>query len=603
MNLARARNLIAFVFLVMTSLCAVLYFQQIGAFRPLDRFILDQLQAFNRSHYPKPAPPVVIVGLDESFLNAMPVPLSLSHFELADALQAISAGGARVIGMDLVLPEKRFDQIVRSDRDSDTFHKALLKGLLKASRQTPVVTGKVWDAEHNRFRPVQVDYLSILKQQRGHFSPYASALFCADSDGRVRAFPGADCQPDGTDSGLALEMLHAAGFKPLARPDGLINYQIGQPFRYIPMGEVLRNYQDNHLAWLRNTFEGKPVLIGSVLDNLDGHRAPLPIASWLGDRTLVPGVLVHGQILRSLMAGALIHPLGAMWSFVLMCVGLLAWCGRSGWVKAWGFVLVVGVSLMLNVVLLQKNMWFAPAGLWVLGTCMAVARVAWDGMNDLAEKKRLRAAFGGYVSPPVLDEILSGRLHASQGGVHCEVCVLFSDIRGFTTLSEAMPAAEVVALLNHYFARMTRIVHKHQGTVDKFIGDGLMAFFGAPNSLPNAPANATACALEMLQALAEINAERESRGQFPLKIGIGLHAGAALVGHIGSPDRYEYTAIGDTINVASRVEGLCKDVGSSLLCTARVADSVASEYDLSSRGHWPLKGHSDMEIFEIKGPK
>lgn len=602
--MARARSLIAFTLLVTTLLCGVLFLQQSGAFRPLDRFVLDHLQSFNRNHYPKVAPPVVIVGLDESFLNAMPVPLSLSHFELADALQAISSGNARVIGMDLVLPEKRFDQITRNDRDTaDSFHKALLKGLLKSSRHTPVVTGKVWDSEHERFRPVQVDYLSILKQQGGKFSPYASALFCADSDGRVRAFPGAACQPDGTDSGLALEMLHAAGLHLQSSPRGLINYQIGQAFRYIPMADVLRHYQDGHVAWLRNTFEGKPVLIGSVLDNLDGHRAPLPLAAWLGDRTLVPGVLVHGQILRSLMANALIHPIHPLWSFALMCVGLLAWCGRSGWLKAWGFVLVVGVSLMLDVVLLQKNLWFEPSALWVLGTCMAVARVGWDGVRDLAEKKRLRSAFGGYVSPQVLNEILSGRLHANHGGVHCEVCVLFSDIRGFTTLSEAMPASEVVALLNNYFARMTRIVHKHRGTVDKFIGDGLMAFFGAPNTLPNASANAAACALDMLQALNEMNAERAAKGQFALNIGIGLHTGEALVGHIGSPDRYEYTAIGDTINVASRVEGVCKAAGANLLCTARVADSIVTAYDLLNRGKWPLKGHSDMEIFEIKGSK
>jgi adenylate cyclase len=179
--------------------------------------------------------------------------------------------------------------------------------------------------------------------------------------------------------------------------------------------------------------------------------------------------------------------------------------------------------------------------------------------------------------------------------------VLFSDIRGFTTLSEKLPAQEIVALLNRYFARMTAVIHRHGGTVDKFIGDGMMAVFGAPNILPCPEHNALEAARDMLAALDELNGELAREGRAPLAIGVGLHSGEAVIGHIGSPDRHEYTAIGDTVNTAARLESLCKDLGSPIVCSEIVFSAAGAPAFLVSHGERQLKGrHVAITVYGMQ---
>ena len=144
---------------------------------------------------------------------------------------------------------------------------------------------------------------------------------------------------------------------------------------------------------------------------------------------------------------------------------------------------------------------------------------------------------------------------------------------------------------------MSSVVHRHDGTVDKFIGDGLMAFFGAPNPLANPQQNALAAAQEMLHELAALNRELLAEGRTPLAIGIGLHCGEAVVGPIGSPERHAYTAIGDTVNTAARLEGLCKDLGYPVLCSAAVVQALGRPELLVPLGSQPLKGRSPIDVF------
>jgi class 3 adenylate cyclase len=205
--------------------------------------------------------------------------------------------------------------------------------------------------------------------------------------------------------------------------------------------------------------------------------------------------------------------------------------------------------------------------------------------------------FGGYVSPSVLQEILAGRLNPELAGERVNLCVLFSDIRGFTTLSEGRDPEYVIGLLNRYFEQMAPPIHAHGGAVISYMGDGIMAHFGHPAALDNPCLAAFEASKDMLEALKALNREFEAEGLPVLKIGIGLHMGPAVVGHIGSRERHEYTAIGDTVNVASRVEGLTKEAGVPLLVTAAVAALLPDSLGLVPMGEKPIKGRSAMAVF------
>jgi class 3 adenylate cyclase len=223
-------------------------------------------------------------------------------------------------------------------------------------------------------------------------------------------------------------------------------------------------------------------------------------------------------------------------------------------------------------------------------------RNGYDTLLKLRERRRLRASFGGYVSPSVMEEILAGRIRPELGGVNQYVCVLFSDIRGYTTRSEGMTPEQVIRFLNRYFERTVALIHGRGGVVVSFMGDGVMAVFGAPKPLDNPCRDAFEAARSMLAYVAELNGEFRAEGVLPIEIGIGLHAGEAVVGHVGSSARHDYTAIGDVTNVASRLESLTKEAGYRVVASSVVAERLGAQEGLDFLGPMAIKGHSPVEV-------
>lgn len=200
-------------------------------------------------------------------------------------------------------------------------------------------------------------------------------------------------------------------------------------------------------------------------------------------------------------------------------------------------------------------------------------------VQGLSERERLKDAFNRYVSKQVYKRLEAGDITLT--GETRDATILFSDIRSFTALSEQLTPPDVVAMLNEYFNEMVEIVFRYDGFLNKFIGDALMAVYNAPIDQPNPELRAVRTALEMLDALHKLNGMRSSRGQFPLRIGIGVNTGPVVAGNIGHMQRLEYTVIGDAVNLAQRIESQTKVTGSSLLISestyAKVAPYVIAE--------------------------
>jgi adenylate cyclase len=191
----------------------------------------------------------------------------------------------------------------------------------------------------------------------------------------------------------------------------------------------------------------------------------------------------------------------------------------------------------------------------------------------LYEQKRfLRDTLSRYLSPEMCQEILDNPESLQLGGQRRHLTVLFADIKGFTSISEKMDPGDVVTMLNNYFSQMVDVVFEHQGTLDKFLGDGLMVFFGAPLEVPQAASQAVACALAMHRRLEELR----SQGHTPIKgMRIGINTGEAIIGNIGSQKRMDFTIIGDVVNVAARLLEVAKEVNASTI----ISDSTFREIE------------------------
>lgn len=223
----------------------------------------------------------------------------------------------------------------------------------------------------------------------------------------------------------------------------------------------------------------------------------------------------------------------------------------------------------------------------------------------LKEREKYRENFARYVSPQLVERVMKDPDSVILHGERRDVTVLFSDIRGFTTISEKSAPEHLVMMLNEYFERMTNVVFRYNGYLNKFMGDAVMAVFGAPLPVADHPWRAVACAAEMFNELHELNRVRKRRGDQEIKIGIGIATGNVIVGNIGSMKKLEYTAIGDVVNLAQRIEDTSKTVGGiPLLISAATYSALMDRVEIEALQPVLIKGKTvPVQIYQVTGIK
>ncbi len=561
--------------------------QLTGLAEPLDQYLLDHEFALLRRSRAQPARnDVVLVGIDEASLAAVPEPFALWHPHLGRFLTAMSEARPAVLGIDIVLPSNSYHSLIPQ------YDQTLLAGLAALRGKVPVVLAQTVDAQGN-FRKIFPPFISVAGAD-----PLGSVVLCPDSDGVVRRYGEGLCDDSGKLGLLATKMARHLGQD---HPwQGWIDYTLGEAVTYVPFKDAMQ-WIDSEPQKLQQTFRGKPVLLGVILRFEDRVRVPVPLAAYEPLRLRLPGAMVHLQVLRSMLNNGLIQAAAAPLQWALLLAASLLWFGRD-WLKAAALVLFLPGAFALAMLMLWKGIHLDLGAAVLTAVAAYLARFAYEAIRGMREKRFLRDVFSNYVSPPIMKQILSGKIKPGLGGSRQQVTILFSDIREFTRRSEGLQPEESIGLLNEYFSEMTAAVHHCGGTVNKFMGDGLMAIFGAPQTLACAERNALEAAQEMLVRLARLNGRLRARSLEEVRIGIGLASGQAVMGHVGSDTLHEYTAIGDVVNTASRLEALTKELGYPIICNAAVAEAVGAAGGLTDLGQQSLRGHSPQRLYGWNPP-
>ena len=363
---------------------------------------------------------------------------------------------------------------------------------------------------------------------------------------------------------------------------------------HISFYDLYADLQKQHPSRPGDEFKDKIVVIGSDAAGLgDSHPTPLA-ADYPGVDTLATAIsnLKDGDWMRRTPPWS-----GALLSLLLL-FGLGWLFARKQGPFRTGLVLVVASLLVLALgFLLLHVRWLLPVTQpllfgWLFFFSMALA----EYLQARRERQLAIGMFGRFVDPRVVAELVKHQKNLLDQGVKSrEVTLMFSDIRGFTTLSESRTPEQVVAILNRYFSRQVEVVYRHHGTMDKFIGDCIMAFWGAPLDDPDQAKHAVAAALEMAEVLLDFRKDLGADLAEVFDVGIGIHTGQAVVGFMGSENKLDYTAIGDTVNLASRIEGQTKGVA-RVLVSAATRERCGDAFDFVERGTYKVKGREQPVV-------
>lgn len=487
---------------------------------------------------------VVIVSIDDSSLQALGAwPWDRSVF--SKLVQKINQAGAKVAVFDVLFLESR---------TGDTSFKEAL-----AQTATPIVLAAKLD--NARYRPSYfVDGVNpLVIASLANVEP--------DSDGKVRSFPSSSLQNTLCVSGLAQTAFNVFTFNKKSSCTGI---KLGM-FRYAtqvttyPLIDIISGKVNAEVL------EGKAVFIGSTSLDLLDH-----FVGMTGEK--IPGIFVHASIFTSLLNEEYDRDCTSGEILVLILFSMFAtvyllYAMRSLLAQIFAVTLLLTASVVFSLIAFSHGV-EAPLP-WLILTIFLTGGylTLFRFIKERKQGEYISSLFSKYVHKDILKELLKSPSALNLQGEKRDMTILFSDLRGFTSLSELLEPEELTALLNEYFSVMAPCILEEKGTIDKFIGDAIMAFWNAPLFVENHSTHAVRTALRMQNSLDIFNTNHTHA----LSMGVGIHRGEVIVGNVGSKERVNYTALGDSVNLASRIEGLTKKYGVQCIVTEKVRESVHDE--------------------------
>ena len=559
-----------------------------------------------RAAQQSPDPRLLLVDIDDLSLQVMageagkwPWPRSV-HAELLDYLQQQQP---LAVAFDVLFSEA---DAFNPDADQffaemlaahpNTYLAALVQDTAEGS-QAPLLDSypqQTWQPPGRRGNDDVRALLLLPRALPSELWKLGSINFRADPDGIGRRYELYRDFGDWRLPSLPARLAHDRGVSLPEQPNVLLDWpsQSRLPYPRLPYAAVLAAARGQGEA-LEHSLHGKIILIGTTASGLHDLRPTALDTLYPAPFILMTAIdnLLNGRQLRQPQAWQELLPMS------LLLLGLIALLLREQLPAAFGLCLLASLGLLAG------SYWLALQGLLVSVVsgliCLWLLLGAALALFYLRRRQQLQDTirlFSRFMDPVVVNQLVSrDDPEALLASKECQLTVLFSDIRNFTTLSEQHSAQEIVSLLEGYFNSQVAVLFKHQATLDKFIGDAIMAFWGAPLDNPQQADQAVLAALEMLDNLDDF---RRDYNCPDFDIGIGLHTGPAVVGLVGASQRYDYTAIGDTVNLASRIEGLTKG-RAHLLISQATRQACSLPLDFIPQGEHQVKGRAEpVQLFE-----
>ncbi|NPA92098.1 MAG: adenylate/guanylate cyclase domain-containing protein [Chloroflexi bacterium] len=575
-----------------------------GHATPLETMDYATHDFFMRVRGTLPAEDVVVVAIDDASFAWTGYQWPWPRAYLAKIVNAINQGDPAVVGLDILLAERSDDPAgdqALAEAVAAAPHSVLL---VRHFRQGDSDTlAQPWPALRDAATYLGISALSLdedaVLRRVTAYTTFADQVYYNWAFYLASLKMGIDPPRDPSPSGVTFNGQRV----PLENGMLLINYA-GPPGTFTTYSAV-NVAEGDVLAQNPDAFRDKVVLIGVTSPTLqDIYPTPFSATQRMAGVEVVANAvetLIHGNYLRR-------APLWVDWLLTLLAV-LFAW-GVLRWRSPWRQV--VAVVGGLAAYMLVAYLLFLKAGLYIAVTGPSLVMLfgvlfplVERAVAEEMEKRRVRQLFSRFISPKMVEQLLEVE-DLSALNRRAELSILFSDIRNFTTLSEKLTPEEVVSLLNPYLEAMTAVIHRHGGTVDKYEGDAILAFFGAPLELADHPKRAVRAALEMREALKAFKEEWTGRSPLPedFDIGIGISTGEVFVGLLGPEDRLNYTVIGDHVNLAARLQDATKRYGWPILISETTAERVADEFALEFVEAARLKGKTQaVGIYKVLGLK